>query len=175
MENTENTPGQDNPSYQPPLNTGDQYHYEDRDLKITGQTAIYLREAAKWTKFLSILGLIGIGFYVLAMIFMMLTTAAGSLGPLPNQFGAFSIPYFIIMIIIMVIYALPIWWLYKFSTNLKIALEIKDQATLDSAFNFLKKHYKFIGIMTVIMIVFYILMVIVFIGGAVFMGLNSQV
>ena len=174
MENNENFEGKNldsNNESNPGLNPS---HF-DRELKVTPISTEYLREVAKWTKFLSILGMIGMAFYVLMGIIMSLVYFGSSFGTSQNNVGAVAmIPLLFMMIIICAIYIAPIWWLYKFSTNLQQAIILKNTEQLTTAFSFLKKHYKFIGIMTLIVIGLYILGFIGIIGSAVLTTLMAR-
>ena len=175
MENNENFEGKNldsNNESNPGLNPS---HF-DRELKVTPISTEYLREIAKWTKFLSILGMIGMAFYVLVGIFMTILFYLGSsFGPSQNNAGAVAIlPLLFMMIIICAIYIAPIWWLYKFSSNLNQAIILKNTEQLTTAFSFLNKHYKFIGIMTLIVIGLYILGFIGIIGSGVLTTLMAR-
>ena len=117
----------------------------------------YLAEARKWAKFIAILGFIGIGFMVLAGFFMgfaMTAVKAFSPQPFPFPTGFFTFFYFIVAII----YFFPVYYLYKFSEDLKRALDMGMEEQLTSAFRWLKSHYKFIGIIMIVSIAFGILM-----------------
>ena len=61
-----------------------------------------------------------------------------------------------------VLYYFPISYLYQFSENTKKAIENNDNNAIRDAFEFLKSHYKFMGILTIILLSFYA--IIIFIG-----------
>ena len=67
------------------------------------------------------------------------------------------LPLLITAIIVIALYIAPIWWLYKFGTNLTSALNTRNNDQLTTSFQFLKRHYKFIGIMAIVMLGLYIL------------------
>ncbi len=73
-------------------------------------------------------------------------------------FGLFGFLY----IILAVIYFFPVYYLYKFSKDIGSALLYNNEEHLTSSFRFLKKHFKFIGIMIICMIAFYFVIFIVF-------------
>jgi hypothetical protein len=50
--------------------------------------------------------------------------------------------------------------LNKFAANLKLAFKSNDSAALASSFEYLKSHYKFIGIMAIVTLSFYALFII---------------
>lgn len=122
------------------------------ELRIDGAAKTFLAEAAKWTTFLAILGFIGVGFMVLAALAIMTIGSRISMGPMGG--GAWIS---IIYLALAAFYFFPINYLYKFSSNMKEALRTNNQASLTKSFEYLKSHYKFIGILTIILFGFYIL------------------
>jgi hypothetical protein len=135
---------------------------EEFDLQLNESAKGFLKEAAKWAYFLSILGYIGIGFIVLAAIF------AGALfafiGNLNREMGNVGLlgGGFIsaIYLIIGALYFFPIYYLNRFSSNLKTALRDNNSEILAKSFEYLKSHYKFIGIVAVITLCFYALIIL---------------
>ncbi|MFC3158235.1 hypothetical protein SAMN05443633_110111 [Chryseobacterium arachidis] len=126
------------------------------ELRIDSAAKSFLGEAAKWTTFLAILGYIGIGFMVIAALFMMTLGASMSSynSMMPMGGGAiFSVFY----LVLAGLYFIPINYLYKFSSNMKEALRSNNQTSLTKSFEYLKSHYKFIGILTIIVFSIYIL------------------
>lgn len=132
-------------------------------LKLSDEATAFLREAKTWSLFLSILGFIGVGMMVLAGIFVgVFFSVMDIFENIPNTpdfpFGLLGFLY----IILAVVYFFPVYYLYKFSNDLGSALLAHDEVRLTSAFRFLKKHFKFIGIMIICLIAFYIILMIVF-------------
>jgi hypothetical protein len=126
---------------------------EKNELKLDSISLDFLAKIRKWTMFFSILGFIFIGLIALAGIFMLF---AGSLfGSILGGVGGFVI--FILYLAIGALYFFPIYYLFKFSENMKNALEKSEQITLTKAFDNLHSHYKFIGILTIVIISLYIL------------------
>jgi len=140
------------------------------ELRIDSASKTFLLEAAKWTTFLAILGYIGIGLMVLAGIFMLISGAAMSSynSMIPMGGGAFFALFYLIF---AAFYFIPINYLYKFASNMKLAIEAKNQANLTKSFEYLKSHYKFIGILTIVVISIYILIFL----GVMIMGVSSMV
>ena len=77
----------------------------------------------------------------------------GSSVPFPSFFGFFYI-------LVALIYFFPVLYLFKFGSNLKSALARRDSKSLETAFENLKSHYKFIGIMAIIVLSFYALAIL---------------
>lgn len=124
------------------------------ELNITQQSISYLGSIAKWSKFLAIVGFIMVGLLVLIAVFAgaFLGFMGSASGVAPGtEAGMLTVIY----IIMAVIYFFPILFLYKFSVKLKRALGSSSSSELAEAFANLKSHYKFIGILTIIVLSFY--------------------
>ncbi|WP_294296170.1 DUF5362 family protein [uncultured Chryseobacterium sp.] len=135
------------------------------ELRIDATAKSFLDEAAKWTTFLSILGYIGIGFMVLAAFVLFAVGSSINMGPMSggSWIGIFYLA-------LAAFYFIPINLLYKFSSNMKTALRSNNQTSLVKAFEYLKSHYKFIGILTIVLIGIYILAVV----GIILTGMNGM-
>ena len=147
------------------------------ELHLNDSAKGFLRETAKWAYFLSILGYIMVGFIVVAAIFAgAIFTTIGHMMPV-EQMGMFSSAFGIIMTVVYLLlaalYFFPIYYLNKFSSNLKRAIKNKDSQTLANSFEYLKSHYKYIGIMAVITLSFYALFIIGAIVVALAAGLSN--
>jgi hypothetical protein len=125
------------------------------ELRIDRISREFLTETAKWANFLSILGFIGLGLMVIVSLFMFVVGASNSFMPMGS--GIFVGIFYIL---IAGFYFVPINYLYKFSSNMKNALRTNNQASLTSSFEYIKSHYKFIGILTIVIMGIYILMIL---------------
>ena len=139
----------------------DNLHVENgENLIIDWRSKEFLKETAKWAKFLAILGFVGIGFMVLGSLVMLFAPSSLiSNGDFP--FGG-KIFMMLLYLAFAVLYYFPISYLYQFSENTKKAIENNDNNAIRNAFEFLKSHYKFMGILTIILLSFYA--IIIFIG-----------
>ena len=139
-------------------------------LVITPQMKQFLFETAKWAKFLSIIGFVMIGLFIVLAIVMSLFmgTMMSELGE-TNGMGALGGGFVGVIYALMgLIYLFPVLYLYRFATKMKIALQSNDEAFLSSSFENLKSCYKFLGIFMAVILVFYAigLIIAVFVGGA---------
>ncbi|MBL7472101.1 hypothetical protein [Robertkochia sediminum] len=122
------------------------------ELKLTPRMIEMLKQTTSWTRFLAIVGYVMVGFMVLAAFFMfgldlpMDDTGMGAFGA-----GVGGVMY----VIIALIYFFPVHYLYKFSSSMKRALADHDTQFLESGFDFLRKHYKFMGILTAVALIIY--------------------
>ena len=132
-------------------------------LSIDPAAKMHLSEAARWARFLSIVGFVIIGLIVLVGIFAgsILGTMMGNAGP-ANEYGNPRVTggimgSFLIVIYILVaaLYFFPCLFLYRFATKMRTALAANDQDTLNTSFQNLKKLLRFMGIMTIIVLAFY--------------------
>ncbi|MFK7758268.1 MAG: hypothetical protein AB8B53_15160 [Flavobacteriales bacterium] len=132
--------------------------------QLNYQSKEFLKETAKWTKFLSIIGFIGIGFMVIAAFTIgSIFASAGADLPFP------SVVLTLLYLVLAAIYVFPILYLYKFSVGMTKALNDENDMSYAAAFENLKSHYKFVGIFTIIILGFYVLSIMFSIVGALFM------
>lgn len=127
----------------------------DGKLHISNESANYLRETGSWGNFLAIVGFCFVGLMVLVALFAStllaaLGTSAGiSTGFLSVFYLAFAALYFF-----------PVLYLYKFASTIKQALLKRDSILLATSLENLKSLFKFMGIMTAIMLGLYLLVLI---------------
>jgi hypothetical protein len=140
-------------------------------LQITPEAVSFLATTAKWTKFLAILGFIISGFLLLAGIVVAVFFGAYK-SQLENT-GMFtylsSSSIGIIYIVIAVIYILPIIHLNNFSNAMTRAVRSGSTERLTYALRNLKRFFKLIGIITIVMLVIYFLIIVLALGAGLFM------
>jgi uncharacterized protein DUF5362 len=137
------------------------------ELQIDGQSNAHLSQAAKWAKFLAIIGFIFCGLLVVYGIFAgilfsslsrMNTESSVPFGNFPNVGGAFFLTFAIIG---AVLYFFPCLYLFRFGSRMQTALRNNDQNTLTNSFGNLKSFYKFLGILTIVVLAFYLLIFLI--------------
>ena len=132
-------------------------------LSLTEQAKHFLSEAGKWGRFISIVGFVAIGLLVLVGL-----SAGAIFGNLP---GMEELPFpaaifGVVYLVIAAIYFFPVLYLFRFSTKIREALNIKDEAVLQTSFENLKSLLKYMGIVTIVMLALYALIfVFAIIGG----------
>ena len=134
-------------------------------LTLTGASKNFLKETAKWAKFLAIIGFILIALMLVFAIFSttIFDMAAKMQPGIPEGLGlAMAITY----LVLAIIYFFPVYYLLQFSNKMKKAISTKNDETLAKSFEMLKSHYKFIGVFTVITLSLYALLFIVSLMGA---------
>src|SRR5687768_16707413 len=106
------------------------------ELQIDHQASSFLRETAKWSKFLAIIGFIFIGLVLLILVL----AGAGMSSALGSTYGAAlsGVAGTVLLGGMMLIYLFPCLYLYKFATKMQVALRNIDQETLNTSFENLK-------------------------------------
>jgi len=139
-------------------------------MTLNDQMRSYIQEISKWSYFLSIIGFIGIGFIILAALFagMIFGSMSNELGMGMGMMSGGVIT--VLYLIIGGVYFFPVLYLFRFSTKAKAALRSGSDSELTEAFENLKSHYKFLGIMTIVVLGLYALLFLFGGIGALFMG-----
>lgn len=128
---------------------------EERKLEIDHDTLKNLNTIRIWTTFLSVLGFILIGLFIIAGIAtgMFLTTFSTTKETL-------GIPESMVIILLFVAGAIslfPVLFLFRFSKNIRDAVQNNDQQKFDRGIRNLKKYFTFIGILVIIALAAYAL------------------
>lgn len=136
-------------------------------LWISEDVRSYLYEAAKWTRFLSIVGFVFSALTAITALSagaLMNSISALSPGSPLLKIGSAGLTAFYLLLAVIQFY--PSWQLYKFSAATSQAVLFTDQDSLALAMSKLKSFFKFFGIITMAFIGFYLLIIIVVaIGG----------
>lgn len=129
----------------------------------------YLKTAAKWAKFLGIMGFIFTGIIIFAGL-MMFTMGSYMMSSFPSNtnfsggmFGAglsflylmIALPYFFISL-----------YMYRFSTKTQAALHSSNDMLMTEAFKNLRNYFRLMGFFVVAVIVLYFGLIIYGIGTA---------
>ncbi|WP_299016490.1 DUF5362 family protein [uncultured Polaribacter sp.] len=139
---------------------------ELEELTLNSASKSFLKETAKWTYFLSIMGFIFVGLMVIFSFFAgVIFNNLPNMEQMPFDIGpVMTVTY----LIFAVIYFFPILYLYQFSVKMRKALQSKGDEDLALALEKLKSHYKFVGVFTIIIISIYLLFFVLGIAGAAF-------
>jgi len=132
------------------------------NLFIGEKSKTDLLEYSKWAKFLAIMGYIGIGFMVLAAFGMLLMSVIGSANSVFDGFPMFfGVIYFVMYLVMAGLYYFPTSYLHKSADNIKYGIMNDNNEAVASDFDKLKSLFKFVGILTIIGIGFYVLSILV--------------
>lgn len=147
MENNESQQ-QPNPSFAPYNHVNN----TQENFQLSPKSLGFLVEAAKWAKLLSVISLCLIGVYCIIIIAFFI----GSIPIMKNPFaGVVGIIPMFLFVGLMFVCAIPMWWLYQFSIKINYAVEFNNDLEIENAFQFLKNHYKFIAIASLVIIAVY--------------------
>jgi NADH:ubiquinone oxidoreductase subunit 5 (subunit L)/multisubunit Na+/H+ antiporter MnhA subunit len=132
----------------------------------------HLLEASRWGKFLAIIGFIVIVLVAIAGLFFMFSDTVFT-NPYASDaeseiYGtqAYRIMMAVVMILMCLLYFFPCLFLYRFSTKIRRAIHTNDQHTMNVSFQNLKSLFRFVGIVTLIILIFYAIILIIALLGA---------
>jgi hypothetical protein len=138
----------------------DQIETEDSS-SLSLHSKAFLSEAAGWARFMAIVGFVLLGLGTIGMLF-----AGSSLALL----GASGVPTALIIGIFLVfgiIWFFVSFYLFRFGSKMKEALQFQSRELIDQSFENLKSYFKLMGILTIIYLAFYALILL-------FSGLSSM-
>lgn len=141
---------------------------KDTEMLVSAESVNHLVKAAKWGKFLAIFGFVVTGLLVVAGVIMsfVLDTLSEDMMPqgLPFSPKVLSVLY----ILIAAVYLIPVIFLNSFSNKIIKAADTNNSTTLTQAFKSLKNLFLFIGIATIVVLAFYVIVLLVAGTAAVF-------
>jgi MFS family permease len=139
------------------------------NLSIDPVTKAHLSETAKWARFLAIVGFVFLGLMLVFGIFLssFMATMFGSYDTYGGSgfMSAFGVGMAIMYIIIAALWFFPLLFLLRFANRMRTALNGNDQQALNISLQNLKVFFRFIGIMTIIILALYALAIIISIVG----------
>lgn len=142
------------------------------EFGIDDMSRIHLAETAKWAKFLSIVGFVMCGLIVLLSFFVGTFFSASmeqtERYQYESKFAGLGILMTIFYLAIGVLYFFPCLFLFRFANQMTAALNTNEQLTLNKSFQNLKRMFRYMGILTIIIISLYIFAIIFGILGAAF-------
>ncbi len=134
-------------------------HEEKPVLQVDEHARYYLLQTARWTKFLAITAIvlfsIMLMFIVVTVLF--LSGAEGSAAGYQTQGQMNPMLSIAFALIALVLYVYPIYTLLKFSGLVKAGIEAEDQEQFNDALKNLFRMFRFLGVMVIITIIFYVL------------------
>ncbi len=129
--------------------------------QLTDVSVSFILKAAKWGKFLAILGFIVNGLMLIAGIIMGFV-----LNILPDEMIPLNLPFSpgvlsAIYVLIAVIYIIPVIFLNNFCNQAIKAVQLSSTESMSSSLKNLKNLFVFAGISTIVVLTLYTLMLIV--------------
>jgi hypothetical protein len=139
----------------------DQENQNVFELQLDQPSTAYLGEAAKWAKFLAIMGFIFCAFMVVAALFAgsmmsaMMSSAGSGFG---SMYGSGVIT--VIYLFGAALYFFPCLFLFRFATQMQDAIRNHEQSKLQGSLKNLKSCFRFLGILTIVVIAIYVLILV---------------
>jgi len=131
-------------------------------LSVDETSKLHLTEVAKWARFLAIVGMVFLVLMLFAGLYLAITLASlesqfeTDVGRSRSMFGA-GFASVLVYVIIAIIWFFPLFYLLRFSTEVRKALDGENQEILNAAFQSLKVCFRYVGIVTIIILVIYAL------------------
>lgn len=132
---------------------------ENRKIEIEQNTLKHLNTARKWAMFLAITGFIFLGLVIIVGIIAGTFLTAFSSGE--KSLGIPESLVIIPLIVLAAVYFFPVLFLFRFSKHTSHAIRNLDKLEFHKAVKNLKAYFAYIGIITIIVLSFYILVIIV--------------
>jgi hypothetical protein len=136
--------------------------------ELTSESAANLLTAAKWGKFLAILGFIMTSLLIIAGIMMsfVLNSVKDEMIPLNMPFSPKILSFFYVAV--AAISMIPVIFLNSFSNNAVKAVKFSDTEKMTASMKNLKNLFVFLGISTIVMIALYVIVLLTIGTAAIF-------
>lgn len=121
------------------------------ELQVDHESTIYLRETAKWARFLAVLGFVWCGIFFLAALAILASRSAYS----PGYMAWISVLY----MALAAVYFFPCMYTLNFARKMKTALQNNDQGYLNASLKNLKSSFRYVGIMAIVGLALLVVMV----------------
>ncbi|MNK80396.1 hypothetical protein D3C87_1001100 [compost metagenome] len=126
------------------------------ELLLSEGAKAHLQTAGKWVYVMSGIGLLIVAFFILRLLYDYLSLSTWDDVPAGGGVGYVMIMWLLpIYILTFLIIFFPLYYLYKFSLNVKIAFRDDDSEALEISFRYLKMHYMALGIGMLAYVVLY--------------------
>ncbi len=141
--------------------SGDEVVFEDANSEavlLSEKGCKYLSQTRPWVRFMSIIVFIGAGFMILGGLAMMIFGMTGAFfsGNNTPAYGATpggSFAAGIVYIILSVLYIAPGIFLSRYASSIKILDATPSSEALERALRYQKSFWRYVGVLTVIMLV----------------------
>jgi hypothetical protein len=127
------------------------------DLHLDEQIISHFSESARWAKFIAIVGFIFCLFMIMAAIFMgaMFSSMGSAVPGFPAVAGGGLISG--LYLVFALIFFFPNLFLFRFGSQIQQSIRLNEQPRLQNSLRNLKAYFRFIGILYIVIIAFYVL------------------
>lgn len=140
----------------------EQIRADSSNMSLSENGQQFLKSSANWSYFIGIISLVFLILGTLGVIISMVSILFVS-----NSMLLISIGSIIFSLLFLLLYYFPIIYLVKSSSKIKNGINTSSLQTLEEGFMYKRKFWRFLGILSIIMLLFYVL---TFIGLAIFSG-----
>lgn len=142
-------------------------------VSLTDRGEQYLEQTRPWVRFMSVMMFIGAGLLVLLGISLMLaglaghfSSTTGGLVPLPGSIGGVILG--MVYIVFSVLYIAPGVFLARYASAIKLLQSNRTAEMLEDALRHQKSFWRYLGILTVVMLFVGLLVMVLSIVAALF-------
>jgi len=150
-------------------------HDDDRGARLFKDThsGYYLRESGRWAIFLSVVGFVITIFLFICAILMYVFVHSAYFSQYQSYTnGKINVGWYaVILMVTSIFYFIPSLFLYQFGVRIKRGIDIAGQDLITQGLRSLKSFFRYWGIITIIIITFYVIVFVVAILGGI--GLAS--
>ena len=129
--------------------------------QLTSESIAYLHKAAKWGKFISLLGFIMTSLMIVAgilMSFVLNSVHINEMAPLNSPFSAKILSIFYVSV--AAIFLIPVSFLHAFSNNAIKAVNQGNTDKMTTSLRNLKNLFVFLGISTLVILALYVIILL---------------
>nr|WP_067052996.1 DUF5362 family protein [Mucilaginibacter sp. L294] len=136
-------------------------------LLLTQQAQEFLQQAGKWAIFLGIVGFIFTGLIVIGALSVgTLITYLATVNPLVQIPAGMGIILTVVSLLIALLFFFYSLYLYLFGSRIKKGMYLNSAEETTLAFSKLKSFFKLWGIITIVILLFYVLTIVITIGAS---------
>lgn len=124
-------------------------------IELELETLRDLDKTRKWTMFLSILGFIGIGVFLIIGLFTGVFLAVFNKGDSASSYPGWLV--FVIIISTSVLCFFPILFIFRFSRFITNVLKSENKSEIKKAFKSLRSYFTYTGAVIIALLVIYVI------------------
>ncbi len=134
------------------------------ELQVDHNATVYLRDAARWAKFLAVAGFVFCALFVVVAILALtlLSSLFNSMGVSGSGLGTMGGGFVAIVYSgIAVLNFFPCLYLYNFAARMQLALRNNDQEQLTASFRNMRAFYRYVGVLMILCLGLFLLSIAV--------------
>lgn len=140
---------------------------DSNELSLSDVAKYHLEVAGNWIYAMSIVGLVIILYGIISIFYDYIKAPKWDDVPTGGGIGFYMIMselplMLLVLLVVVVVCFFPLYYLYKFSSNVRMACRDDDSEALENSFRYLKLHYKSIGILILIYLAYFLVIKIIF-------------